>query len=307
MLSGPARIDRSDPIPALDLPEESFVEIAEVPSLEADRPFTVSMTFRFRKGGSRMILARQVDPDDDNRGWSLEIIGDRPSLNLQVKDGRNMGVRGFEENKLEPEQWHNVTVTYDGLRQRTGMSLYLDGAVVPTQSFGRAIRILEGSIRTGTPLVLGAGDRPSAGKSDFLNGSIRQFRILNRAVGESEARLLARWDTLAAVGKREPEALSPGDREALKAYFLVRRHDAFGQAARGVEIAPGRTPRNPAREQSDPRDAGEHRQRSHGSHPPPGDVRPAGRGGAAGHPGRPSRHGSGPPAEPAGTGPVAGV
>ena len=235
VLSGPARIDRSDPIPALDLPEESFVEIKDFPSIEADRPFTVSMTFRFRKGGSRMILARQVDPEDDNRGWSLEIIGDRPSLNLQVKDGRNMGIRGVEEHKLEPEQWHNVTVTYDGLRQRTGMSLYLDGAVVPTQSFGRAIRILEGSIRTGTPLVLGAGDRPSAGKSDFLNGSIRQFRILDRAVGESEARLLARWDSLAAVGKLESKELGPGGREALKAYFLVRRHDAFGQAARELK------------------------------------------------------------------------
>ncbi len=232
VLSGAARVDRSDPIPALDLPEDSFVEIPDLPGFEADRPFTVSMTFRFRKGGSRMILARQVDPDEESRGWSLEIIGDRPSLMLQVKDGRNMGIRGVEENKLEPEQWRNVIVTYDGLRQRTGMNLYVDGAVVPTQSFGRAIRVLEGSIRTGKPLVLGAGDRPSAGKYDFLNGSIRQFRILNRAVGESEARLLARWDSLAAVQKRESKALSSDDREALKAFFLVRRHDAFGQAAR---------------------------------------------------------------------------
>ncbi len=235
VLSGPARIDRSDPIPALELPEDSFVEIPDFPGPEADRSFTVSVTFRFRKGGSRMILARQVDPDNDSRGWSLEISGDRPSLMLQVKDGRNMGIRGVEENKLAPDQWHNVIVTYDGLRQRTGMNLYLDGAVVPTQSFGRAIRVLEGSIHNSEPLVLGAGDRPSAGKYAFLNGSIRQFRILDRAVGESEARLLARWDSLAAVQKRESKELSPDDRDAVKAYFLVRRHAAFGQAAQDLK------------------------------------------------------------------------
>ena len=152
VLSGSTRIDRSGPIPSLELPEDSFVEIEDFPGLEADRSFTVSVTFRFRKAGSRMILARQIDPDNDSRGWSLEIIGDRPSLMLQVKDGRNMGVRGVEENKLAPDQWHNVIVTYDGLRQRTGMNLYLDGTVVPTQSFGRAIRVLEGSIRNSKPL-----------------------------------------------------------------------------------------------------------------------------------------------------------
>ena len=235
VLSGSTRVDRSGPIPSLELPEDSFVEIQDSPGLEADRPFTVSVTFRFRKGGSRMILARQVDPDEDNRGWSIEIVGERPLLNLQVKDGRNMGVRGVEENKLAPDQWHNLIVTYDGLRQRTGMNFYLDGAVVPTQSFGRAIRVLEGSIRNSKPLVLGAGDRPSAGKYDFLNGSVRQFKILDQAVDESEARLLARWDTLAAVRKRDREELESGDREALRAYFLVRRNAAFGQAARDLK------------------------------------------------------------------------
>lgn len=234
VLSGSARVVRSDPIPALDLPEDSFVEIPDFPSFEADRPFTISMTFRFRKGGSRMILARQINPDSDNRGWGLEITGDRPSLNVQVKDGRNIGIRSVEENKLEPDRWYNLVVTYDGMRQRTGMNLYLDGAVVPTQNFGRAIRVLEGSIQTDTPLVLGAGDRPSAGKFDFLDGSIRQFRILNRAVSESEARLLARWDTLAAIQGRNREELDSEDREALRAYFLVRRHEAFGQADRSL-------------------------------------------------------------------------
>ena len=234
VLSGSARVDRSGPIPSLDLPEDSFVEIRDFPGLEADRPFTVSMTFRFREGGSRMILARQMDPDDSNRGWGLEISGDRPSFNVQVKDGRNIGIRGVEENKLEADRWTNLVVTYDGMRQRTGMNLYLDGAVVPTRNFGRAIRVLEGSIRTDTPLVLGAGDRPSAGKSDFLDGSIRQFRVLDRAVSESEARLLAHWETLAAIRGRNREELDSEDREALRAWFLVRRHEAFGQASRSL-------------------------------------------------------------------------
>ncbi|MDE2928235.1 MAG: DUF1553 domain-containing protein [Acidobacteriota bacterium] len=234
-LSGSSRIDRSGAVPSLELPDESYLEIEDFPGLEADRPFTLSVTFRFWKGGSRMMLARQVDPDNENRGWSLEISGDRPSLNLQVKDGRNMGIRGVEENKLVPDQWHNVIVTYDGLRQRTGMNLYLDGTVVPTQSFGRAIRVLEGSIKNSTPLVLGAGDRPSAGKFDFLNGSIRQFRILNRSVGESEARLLAQWDSLTALRKQDAAKPNAVDREALRAYFLVRRHAEFGEVARHLK------------------------------------------------------------------------
>ena len=184
----PGRPVRSHPLPGA-CPKDSFVEIRDFP-----RPRSGPSVYRFHdlpvSGGG---LPDDPGPADGSgpiptRGWGLEISGDRPSFNVQVKDGRNIGIRGVEENKLEPDRWTNLVVTYDGMRQRTGMNLYLDGAVVPTRNFGRAIRILEGSIRTDTPLVLGAGDRPSAGKSDFLDGSIRQFRVLDRAVNESEAR-----------------------------------------------------------------------------------------------------------------------
>ena len=83
-----ASIQKGPGLPSLDLPDEAFAEIPKFPSLSADEPFTVSIVFSLKEGAKSRVLLSQADPDDDSRGWRLEVAKGLPSVLLTVRDGR---------------------------------------------------------------------------------------------------------------------------------------------------------------------------------------------------------------------------
>src|SRR5262249_26621560 len=125
----------------------------------------------------------------------------------------------FEQ--LKPGEWYQVTATYDGSRKESGISLYLNGRTVPTQGYG--LTELAGDIGVDQPLVLGPA---------LADGAIADFRIFNRAVSESEARLLAEWPAIESALALPTAELTAADRSALRTYFLFHEHDAFIRLAR---------------------------------------------------------------------------
>ena len=216
---------------ALHLGDGAFAEVRGFPSLAADKPFTASISFSLDEGSKGGVLLSQSDPEEDERGWKLEVVKGRPSVTLMVQDGRAIGVKGTGEREIEAGQWHQVTVTYDGLRKRSGFSMYLDGERLPTENIGRAISLLRGSIDNEGSLLVGARDTDEEGKAGFLKGAVRDLRILSRAVGEPEARLLALWDSLGTARRKGLGSLTPRERDALEQYYFVRHDRAFGDAA----------------------------------------------------------------------------
>ncbi len=234
-LSKGASIQKGPGLPSLDLPDEAFAEIPKFPSLSADEPFTVSIVFSLKEGAKSRVLLSQADPDDDSRGWRLEVAKGLPSVLLTVRDGRAIGVKAIGERKVKTGEWHRVTVTYDGFRKRSGFSLYLDGELLPTESIGRAVALLRGSIETSEPLLLGAQDTEDGEKAGFLQGAIADLRILNRAVTEPEARLLASWDSLSTARRKRRGALAPAEREALEHYYLVRDNRDYRSAMNDLQ------------------------------------------------------------------------
>ena len=234
-LSGEASVKKQQGQSTLYLGDEASAEITGFPSLAADKPFTVSIAFSLDKGGKSHVLLSQSDPSDDNRGWILEVAKGRPSVTLTVQDGRAIGVKGIGERKIEEGQWHTVTATYDGFRKRSGLTLYLDGELLPTENIGRAIAMLRGSIKHDGPLLIGARDTEEGERSGFLKGAVGDMRILDRAVSESEARLLASWSAAASARRKGSGALTPRERAALEQYYFVRENQAFASAANHLQ------------------------------------------------------------------------
>ena len=217
--------------PGLELGKEGFEEVPGFPAFLADEPFTVSVSFRLNEGAKNRVIASQTDPRDENRGWVLDLSEGLPSISLTVRDGWTIGRKAIGDRRVEVGKWHHVAATYDGKRQRSGLTLYLDGKRVPAENIGRATPTLKGSTKTAAPLLLGASDREDDKKSGFLNATIRDFRILDRAATQPEAELLARWDTLGSVRKKGPRGLSAQEREALEFYYLLRRDDDYRKVA----------------------------------------------------------------------------
>ena len=80
--------------------------------------------------------------------------------------------------------------------------------------------------------MIGAVDRKpdatdSETKASYFEGVIADFRTLDRAVSDPEAKLLALWDGVeSSRGKRAAE-LSDRERQALRQYYLVRQDRDF--------------------------------------------------------------------------------
>jgi hypothetical protein len=218
----------------LELPKEGFAEVAGFPSFSTDEPFTISVLVQLQEGEKSRVIAAQTDPRKEDRGWKLVLSEGLPSLELIAKDRHTIGRKATGDRKVEVGKWHHVVATYDGKRQRSGITIFLDGKPLPAENFGRELPTLRGSIETDAPLILGASENEDGDKSGFLNGAIRDFRLFRRALTEPEAALLARWDVLTSARKKKAGRLSDGERQALELYYLVRRHEPYQAAAKGL-------------------------------------------------------------------------
>ena len=215
----------------LELAKEGFAEVRGAPSFLADEAFTVAVAFRLNEGAKNRVLASQSDPHDESRGWRLVLSEGLPSIELMARDRHTIGRKAIGDRRVEVGKWHHITATYDGNRQRGGLALYLDGEPLPAENIGRELPTLRGSIKTDAVLFLGASDTEDGDKSGFLNGTIRDFRILSRAVTEPQAELLARWDVLGSARKKKAARLSDEEREALEFYYLLRHNRTFREAS----------------------------------------------------------------------------
>ncbi|MDA1233553.1 MAG: DUF1553 domain-containing protein [Acidobacteria bacterium] len=219
---------------AVELPEDTVLEVPNFDGVGSEQPFTISAWIRGKTG--RFIVAAQterVEPEAnyDERGWTLEMSGGRAVLRLIGDREFDLGIRAAEtEARATAGEWSHLIASYDGSRLRSGMALYLDGTRLETESTGRAISELAGEIRRSVPLTIGGrmnDDNSPAGPG----GQLADFRVLSREVNEADAKLLFHWARLKSLkGKKIPSG-QRADREALAAYYLARQHESYPVAA----------------------------------------------------------------------------
>ena len=210
----------------LHLAEEAFLETERFPGLSADDPFTISAQIRLTEEEATAVIATQFD-SEEQQGWVWDLSGGLPQITLSVQNGRAIGLAATGQLKVEPNQWHQVTATYDGFRQRGGFTLYLDGRILPSRTIGRATRTLEGSIQPEASLLIGIRKREGGRRADHLEGGLRDLRILSRALTASEVRLLNQWHLVRDSLDKSVADLSQEELSALRLHHLVRHDSDF--------------------------------------------------------------------------------
>ena len=248
LLGQDARVDRQDGRNAIELsggvrlgagPEEGrpalhFVDQswAELTSLELDgqEPFSITVWLFHPASEGNFVVVSQSDPDDDKRGWWIEIKARVPTFQMfgDKVEGRRytdgVVIRAGHLQQLEVGTWNHLAISYDGSGERAGLSFYMNGEVMPTQGSEYFTR-LEGSIRNDRPLLLGkhitkVKDEDRYEERHFAGGAIADLRIFNRAITVEEARLVALWPVLERAQGRTPLELRQQERQALRLYYL---------------------------------------------------------------------------------------
>jgi hypothetical protein len=154
-------------------PGKDGASFPDAPKLDADKPFSITVSFYFPKEEQGYTIAAHANPKDKNRGWTLDVGARVPGFRLTGDSGRSIEIRAAHLQQLQPGSWNRIAVSYDGSRRQSGLAFYMNGRAVPTQGRGNQVTDLSGDIGlTDVPLVLG-------GKS-MAEGSIVDFRIVNR-------------------------------------------------------------------------------------------------------------------------------
>lgn len=208
------------------------------PEFASDRPFTVSAWVYVPKKRENYVVASQTEvhkgekPADTKRqGWTLDLaagnIGQEviaPGLRIFNFDGKYIGARPGPEFALKPETWYHIAYTYDGSRSRKGISLFVNGAFVPTYGSGEDFFPLAGTFRITAPIHLGG----NVEKPGYPDGAVADFRVFDRTADESDSKLLYLALTLDHALTKAPDARSDKEREALSVLYTYR----FDPAAR---------------------------------------------------------------------------
>jgi hypothetical protein len=208
---------------ALHFLKNEGLSVSGAPTLDAEKPFSISVAFFFPKAEQSYTIAAQQNAKDKGRGWVIDVGGRVAGVRLIGDGGRSIEIRAAHLRQLQHGTWNHLTVSYDGSRHQAGLSLYLNGEAIPTQGRGNQNVEISGDIGVDAPLVLGRS---------LAHGAISDFRIINRVVSESEARLLAEWPAIQAALAQPTTALTAPGRDALLTYYLFNRYEPFGKLAR---------------------------------------------------------------------------
>jgi hypothetical protein len=215
---------------ALQFGKEGALTLPNVPEIDTDRPFTLAAWVYVPKGKETRVIASQLDSlpgkatdgSSKKRGWIVEIdggvlgvSGQAPSIRLFGDNGKYLSARPASEFELKSETWCHISFSYDGSRQRKGLSLYVNGKLVPTFGTGEDNDALMSSIRASAPLKLGGDKKPS-----FAEGRIGDLHILSRRADETDAQLLYLASTIDAAAQKGPGEFSPQEREAMHTYYV---------------------------------------------------------------------------------------
>ena len=141
------------------------------------------------------MVASQLDwldtKEGKSRGWLFEVEGRRAKF--QMKSGEEddlLLIRGIPSTRMKPESWHHVAVTFDGSRDYRGLTLYVDGQAIASETNPNAGGgKLAGGTLTKARLILGGDGNKRQGNG----AALREFQIYDRALRDDEAELLAGW------------------------------------------------------------------------------------------------------------------
>lgn len=128
------------------------------------------------------------------------------------------------ERAVEPNQWQNVTMTYDGSGAAAGLCIYLDGHA---QKVKITLDNLRDSFETKEPLWIGAGSGPES----RFRGQIRAVRIYKRVLAPDEVGVIATQTPVNTIAQMPVDKRTPGEAEKIRLYFLERAAPADIQEA----------------------------------------------------------------------------
>jgi hypothetical protein len=150
---------------AIELAEDSRIELGEVASLASDKPFSLSVWIK-PKNQTTMAVLSKMDESQSHRGYDLLWNAGKIELHL-IHQWPGNAVKVSTKQTLAPDQWYHVVVTYDGSKTAAGVKVYVNSKA---EAYDVAQDSLKDSIETSQPFRIGLRQKslPFVGLIDEL-------------------------------------------------------------------------------------------------------------------------------------------
>jgi hypothetical protein len=207
---------------AVNFDGDTQVSFGSVGDFRSNDPF--SLTVWLRGSGNTPVAALQkIERGPRRRGWEL-VLDDLELVGIQRRAAR-LSVRLISEwpsnaiqvrttDRLTLGDWYHLTLTCDGSGKATGINLFVNGKLHPTEVIQDS---LSGPIDTDSSLQLG-----NKATGQPFRGGIDDLRLYSRVISPSEIKTLAIDYPVQAIlsgvfGKRSKDEIA-----RVRDYFLAR-------------------------------------------------------------------------------------
>lgn len=169
--------------------------------------FSISLWVRPTASRQGTLVSR-MEPIDRGAGYNVHLRDGHIQLNL-VKRWLDDSLRVETVDRLLPDRWQHVLVTYDGSRVAAGIRIYLNGSA---QRLHVNLDAINQTFTSDEPLRLATGNSRFSGRIDEL-------RIYDRTLSADEALLIATPQNIAKILAIRQPRRTAGQRHKLREFF----------------------------------------------------------------------------------------
>lgn len=144
---------------------DSHIESAQIADFDGQSPFSISV-WVYPTATDAMAIVSRMDEGNNHRGFDLLIENGKIASHFVHKWPDN-AVKVITKEAMKNDQWHHVVLTYDGGRNASSISIYVDSQQKPVDVTQNSLR---DTIHTDKPFHVGLRERslPFRGAIDDL-------------------------------------------------------------------------------------------------------------------------------------------
>jgi hypothetical protein len=199
------------------------VDVPTAGDFEKDQSFSYSAWIKIVRGDRSGAIISRMDDKNDFRGWDLWLENGRVGTHI-VHKWPDDALKVIAREAIPVGQWRHVTVTYNGGMKPESVRIYINGNSSPLDT---AQNTLKNTIKTTVPFKI--GQRHSTSPVDGV--SIQDVRLYDRALTDSDAKLLSAGTRAAYLSSRGPGKLSASEKDELFGWWLPGQDEAYRKIA----------------------------------------------------------------------------
>lgn len=186
---------------------------------DGTKPFSASVWVRIPGNVGGAVIAK-MDEGADYRGWDIWLEDGKIGSHLINKWPEN-ALKSVTRDRLTPNVWHHVTITYDGSRKPSGLSVYVDGSKKQLENSANS---LTASIATSVPLMI--GQRSQGAGAEGV--AIQDVRLFNKVLPAQTVMAMASYTRIKSIAAKE--SISDKETDELYAWWLTTMDASYRQA-----------------------------------------------------------------------------